>query len=174
MKALTQSEKTLALVVGSLAFVLFNLLLISFFLNQKARMQADIAAKSAQLKTLQILFSERDRWKKREDWLQKTQPKLENESRAGVELLEKVKQIAKSNEVLLENPAWGILEKTTFYRSVPVSIETKSSWPELIAFLRTIQQPDQFLVLEKANVQIDPGDPSRMRGKFSVAKWYLP
>jgi len=174
MKALTRSEKTLSLVVGSLAFLLFNLLLGSFFLNQNARLHADFIAKSDELKKLQVLYSERDRWGKREGWLQKKQPKLENENRAGVELLDQVKQIAKSNEVLLDNPGLGVLDKKPFYKSVPVNIETKSSWPQLIAFLRSIQQPDQFLVLEKANVQIDSGDPSAIRGKFTVSRWYLP
>ena len=174
MKVLTKTEKSLSLIVGSLAFLLLNFLAGSYFLNEMARLQAAQAAKTSQLKTLQMLYSERDRWAKREAWLGKKQPKLENESRAGVELLEQIKQIAKGNEVLLENQAWGTLEKTAFYRSVPVTLETKSSWPELIAFLRTAQQPDQFLVFEKANVQIDPGDPARMRGKFTIARWYLP
>ena len=162
------------MIIGSLAFLLFNLLLGSFFLNQKARLQADFIAKSTKLKNLQILFSERDRWNKREAWLQKIQPKLENESRAGVELLEQIKQIAKNNEVLLVNQGWGVLEKKEFYKSVPINFETKSSWPSLITFLRTVQQPDRFLVVEKADVKIDPGDPTQMHGNFTMARWYLP
>jgi len=174
MKQLTRSEKNLALVVGAVAFVLLNTLLVSNFVKQQAQFRADLSGKTGQLKALQMLFVDRDRWIRRDDWLRQKQPKLANESGAGVQLLDQIKQIAKSNEVLIENPGWGASEKLQFYRTVPVSIETKSSWPALIAFLRTVQQPDQFLVFENANVQIDPGDPAMMRGKFKVARWYLP
>jgi Tfp pilus assembly protein PilO len=174
MKQLTKSEKSLAIIVGAVAFVLLNLLFVSGFVKHQAQLRADLSGKAGQLKALQVLFSERDRWIRRDEWLRQKQPKLANESGAGVQLLDQIKQIAKSNDVLLENPGWGAPEKSQFYRSVPVNIETKSSWPALIAFMRTVQQPDQFLVFEAANVQIDPGDPSMIRGKFKVARWYLP
>jgi len=174
MKQLTKSEKTLALIVGGFAFALLNLLLVSHFVKRQAQLRVDLAGKTGQLKALQVLFSERDRWIKRDTWLLEKQPKLANESGAGVQLLDQIKQIAKSNDVLLENPGWGAPEKTKYDRSVPVNLETKSSWPALIAFLRSVQQPDQFLVFENANVQIDPGDPAMMRGKLKVSRWYQP
>jgi len=174
MKQLTRSEKSLAITVGVIAFALLNIILISHFIKQQALLRADIAGKAGQLKALQVLFADRDRWNKRDEWLRQKQPKLVNESRAGVELVEQIKQIAKSNDVLPDKPDWGTPEKSQFYRSVPVNIETKSSWPALIAFLRSVQQPDQFIVFEAANVQIDPADPTMMHGKFKVAKWYLP
>ena len=174
MKQLTRSEKTLALMVGAVAFLLLNFILLSFFIKQQARLRAEALGKAGQLKTLLALYSERDRWIKRDAWIQEYQKKLSSESGADVPLMDQIKQIAKSNDVLLENPGWGVLEKSKFYRTVPVNIETKSSWPGLIAFLRGVQQPDQFLVFEAANVQIDPGDPAMIHGKFKVAKWYLP
>ena len=174
MKQLTRSEKTLSVVVGTVFFILFNLLLVSHIVKRQAQLRIEITGKKTQLKALQVLFSERGKWITRDAWIREKQPRLANESGAGVQLLDQIKQIAKSNEVLLENPGWGAPEKTEFYRAVPVTIETKSSWPALIAFLRSIQQPDQFLVFESANVQIDPGDPAMMHGKFKVARWYLP
>src|SRR5205823_6349612 len=102
------------------------------------------------------------------------QPKLVNEGSAGVELLDYVKSVAKKSDVVLENPAIGSPAKAQFYRSVPVNIETKSSWATLIRFLESIQQPEQFIVFETANVAIDPADPAMMRGKFKIARWYAP
>lgn len=174
MKQLTRSERTLALIVGVVAFILLNLLLVSHFVKRQTQLRADLLSKTAQLKALQVLFSEQSRWAARDSWVTQNQPKLANESGAGVQLLDQIKQIAKSNDVLIENPGWGAPEKSQYYRSVPVNIETKSSWPSLIAFLRSVQQPDQFLVFENANVQIDPGDPAMMRGKFKVARWCMP
>jgi hypothetical protein len=174
MRRLSRSEKTLAGVVGALLFALLNLALASYVAKQRAALRIQTDDKTAQIKVMRELFSEQALWSRREAWLKEKQPKLANESSAGVQLLEQVRQIAKSNEVQLENPAIGAQEKTAWCRSVPVQIEAKCSWPALIAFLRAIQQPDQFVVLENATVEIDSGDPSLMRGKFKIARWYAP
>jgi Tfp pilus assembly protein PilO len=174
MKRLTRSETILAGTTGALVFLLLNFILLSNFFKGQARLRADIISKTGQLQALQTLVAEHELWNKREAWLLEKQPKLSNENSAAVQLLDQIKQVAKSNDVLLENPAIGSTDKTQFYRSVPVSIETKSSWSALIAFLRTLQQPDQFIVFENANIQIDAGDASLMHGKFKIARWCAP
>jgi hypothetical protein len=37
-----------------------------------------------------------------------------------------------------------------------------------------VQAPDAFIVFESANIAIDSSDPTQMRGKFKVARWYAP
>jgi hypothetical protein len=44
----------------------------------------------------------------------------------------------------------------------------------LVHFLYDAQQPDAFVVFESVNLIIDSGDPTMMRGKFKVAKWFTP
>jgi Tfp pilus assembly protein PilO len=122
----------------------------------------------------EVLFSERELWQKRDAWLQQRQPKMTNESGAGVDLLEEIKKAAKASDVQIENPAIGTLQKAPFYRSVPVTLDTKSSWKALIEFLHAMQSPERFIVFETANVQIDANDQTKMHGKFKVSRWYLP
>jgi len=174
MRKLTQSEKTLSCIVAAALFILLNIILGSYFLNHKAKLTDQIATKTNKLKSLQVLFADRQLWDKRAAWLQQKQPPLSNDNRAGEQLLEYIKSIAQKNDVLLENPGFATPAKTSYYHSVSLTIETKSTWPALIAFLRSVQQPEQFLVFESANVQIESTDPSMMHGKFRIAKWYAP
>jgi hypothetical protein len=174
MKEMTPREKMLGALVAGVVFVLLNIVLLSSFLKKQAQSRIDLAGKIEEWKTTQVLLSERELWLKRDDWLQKKQQKLANEGSAGVELLDFTKDIAKKNEVILENPAIGTLDKSPFHRAVPVNIETKSPGPALIHFLQTMQQPEQFIVFETANIAIDPSDASMMRGKFRIARWYAP
>ena len=44
----------------------------------------------------------------------------------------------------------------------------------LIAFLHDLQAPGQFVALETANLKIDATDPTQLRGRFKIARWYAP
>lgn len=160
--------------VGAMLFIIVNLFLVSSFLSQKTKLKAAIASRTSRLKSLQVLFADRQLWEKRQRWLDQNQPRLSNENGAGVQLLEYIKDVAKKNDVLLENPGFAAPEKTTSYHAISVNVETKSSWASLVAFLRSVQAPERFLVFESANIQIDPTDPAQMHGKFKIARWYAP
>jgi hypothetical protein len=37
-----------------------------------------------------------------------------------------------------------------------------------------VQQPESFVVFESVTLAIDPADPTQMRGKFKIARWFAP
>src|SRR4029453_15261384 len=76
--------------------------------------------------------------------------------------------------ILVENPAIGSGETTPYHQTVYASIETKSPWPPLVHFLYDVQRPDAFIVFENVNLAIDGSDPTMMRGKFKIARWFAP
>src|SRR5207237_9920250 len=110
---------------------------------------------------------------KRDKWLREHQPACHGASDASA-LLDQLKQIGGKYKVLIENPAIGNSPAAGAYQSVFASIETKSPWPPLVHFLYDVQAPDAFIVFESANIAIDSSDPTQMRGKFKIARWYAP
>lgn len=168
MKQLTSREKVLAALVGGILFLLVNLFLLSRFVQKQAELRQLAVQKAGELQVMEELCKSRETWTKRDAWLGQKQPKLVNQRNSESELLDYIKANAKKCDVVLENPAIGSATSV----SVSVIIETKSSWEALIRFLNSIQQPDQFIVFEKANLQIDSADQSQMRGKFTIARWY--
>lgn len=172
-RALNRREKMLVLIVGTTVAMLVNLFLVSFFLKTHRRLRADFAQKQSQLQAMQALSADRALWEQREAWLQAKQPRLENEATAGGQLLDQVKELGRKHEVLLEQQAIGTPDRSKPERvSVPVTFEMKSSWKALGLFLYELQGPGQFVVIESANLRIDPQDQTQMRGKFRIAKWY--
>jgi hypothetical protein len=85
-----------------------------------------------------------------------------------------LKQVASKYSVLIQNPAIGSGETTPNHQTVFASIETKSPWPPLVHFLYDVQKPDTFVVFESVNLAIDSSDPTMMRGKFKIARWFAP
>ena len=174
---LSSREKTLSILVGAVAFILVTFFTADYFLKSKAKLTADLALKTRVLKKVQGLNAEKTMYEQRDAWLREKQPKLAvSEERAGGQLLEQVKELAKKHGVLLENPIirQAVRKAELPYVAIGIEIETKSEWNALIAFLGELQTPEQFIVLDSANLKIDGAEQSKMRGKFKIARWYAP
>ncbi|HEX5177445.1 MAG TPA: hypothetical protein VFV83_10470, partial [Chthoniobacteraceae bacterium] len=100
---LSQREKVLATIVAVAFAIVLNIVLFSFFIRNQRRLRVELAGKASDLEAKKILLAEKDLWEQRDAWLQGKMPKLTNESGAGVQLLDSVKEIAKKHTVLIES-----------------------------------------------------------------------
>jgi len=171
---LNRRERMLASIVGGVLFLFINLFVWSWIFGAIGRAQTDLADRKSQRQQQAMFMKERDLWTKREQWLQQHQPVSKGAGEASTLLEQQLRPIAAKYNVLLENPQIGSGESTPDHQSVWASLETKSHWDELIHFLYDVQQPDAFIVFENVNLFIDPGDPTMMRGKFKIARWFAP
>ncbi len=175
MKAhLTQREKILSAVVGTVAFLFVNYLVVDLFLKNKAALTLGIARQTSQLALTQARSAEKPLWQEREAWLAAQQPELTNEDSASVQLLEEVKRLAAEHAVTIENPQIRPAMRRPDQTAVSLEIDVRSSWQSLVGFLGGLQKPGLFVVLEKVNLKVDAKDPTQMAGRFTVAKWYAP
>ncbi|MGA3169725.1 MAG: GspMb/PilO family protein [Chthoniobacteraceae bacterium] len=171
---LSSRERTLAVAMGAVVFILLNLVLLSAFSRRNTALRVELAERQNDWTEMRQLLGEQTLWSARDAALTAKQPVLDNESAAGVELLETVRSIAKKNGVTTDNESIGGVNRGQWYRSVPISLDAHSTWPALISFFYTLQKPDQFIVCEDANVQVDPGDQTKMLAHLKIARWYAP
>jgi len=170
---LNPRERVLSLIVAGSLFVVVNLLILSWIFGALGRARSELATRKATLAEQALYMKERDLWIKRDEWIRQHQPTLKNPAEASA-LLDQLKEVAGKHNVLIENPAIGSGETTPYHQAVFAAIETKSAWPPLVHFLYDVQQPDAFLVFENVNLAIDGSDPTMMRGKFKIARWFAP
>ena len=166
-------ERRLALIVAGALFLLINLLIWSKLFGILGNARAELALRKATRDEQSLYIKERDLWARRDQWLKQHQPTLKSAVEAST-LLDQVKEIAGKHNVLIENPAIGAGDSTPDHQSVFASFETKSPWPPLVHFLFDVQQPESFVVFESVQLQIDSSDPTMMRGKFKIARWFAP
>ena len=169
---MTQRERMLTTIVGSVLLLVVNLFLINFFLKNQRRLSTELTTKTAKLAGMQTLFAEQRLWEERSQWIAAKQPKLTNPTGAGVELLDQVKSIAQKHEVLVKEPVIDRPVDRKQYSAVAVNLDTTSTYASLVAFLREIQGPDQFVVLENAKLERDTTDKTQMHGRFKIARWF--
>jgi hypothetical protein len=172
-KRMNPRERVLSWIIAGTLFVFLNLLILSWLFGALGRTRQDLAARKATLTEQELYVKERDLWTKRGQWIQQHQPNLKNPAEASV-LLDQLKQAAGKYNVLIENPVIGSGETTPYHQTVFASIETKSPWPPLVHFLYDLQRPDAFIVFETVNLAIDGSDPTMMRGKVKIARWFAP
>lgn len=170
---LNPRERKLALLVAGALFLLLNLVIWSKLFDILANARAELVLRRATREEQRAYIKERDLWTRRDQWLKEHQPTLKSAVEAST-LLEQVKEIAGKHNVLIENPAIGAGDPTPDHQSVFASFETKSPWPPLVHFLFDVQQPESFVVFENMQLNIDPSDPSMMRGRFRIARWFVP
>src|SRR5215471_19548995 len=166
-------ERVLSWIVAGIVAVLLNLWILSSLLGAVASAQKEFATRQGKLAEQAVYVKERDTWTKRDEWMQQHQPVLKNPAEASA-LLDQLRESAGKCNILVENPAIGTGETTPYRQTVFASIETKSPWPPLVHFLYDAQRPDAFVVFENVNLAIDGNDPTMMRGKFKIARWFAP
>jgi hypothetical protein len=166
-------ERKLALMVAGALFLLINLFIWSKLFGILNNTRAELALRKATRAEQRAYIKERDLWARRDQWLKQHQPTLKSAVEAST-LLDQVKEIAGKHNVLIENPAIGAGDSTPDHQSVFASFETKSPWPPLVHFLFDVQQPDAFVVFETVQLHIDSSDPTTMRGRFRIARWFVP
>ena len=170
---MNRRERILAAIVAGAVFLLLNFYIWGKILGTLDRARADLAVRQTTRKTQEVYIRERALWDKRAQWLKEHQPVLKGPGDAST-LLDQIKQIAGKHNVLIENPAIGTSDATPDRQAVFANIEVKSPWPPLVKFLYELQQPEAFIVFESVTLNIDPADPTQMRGKLKIARWFAP
>ena len=171
---LSTREKTLSILVGTVAFLLVTFFVSDYFLKSKARLTAELAVKTRQVKAMQMRSADKAVWEQRAAWLAEKQPKAGDEKRAGVQLQEQIKELAKKHGVVPESPIIPDAVSKPYYLAIGYNIQTKSTWKELIAFLGELQTPEQFIAFDFVKLTIDGADSTKMHGEFKIARWYAP
>jgi hypothetical protein len=170
---LNKRERTLTSLVAVVLFLLLNWIIWSKLVGSLRGARAELTDRKETRKVQEVFIRERALWEKRAKWLQEHQPTLKGPGEAST-LLDQIKQVAGKHDVLIENPAIGTSDATPERQAVFASFEVKSPWPPLVKFLYDIQQPESFVVFESITLNIDPADPTQMRGKMKLARWFAP
>jgi len=170
---MNQRERVLALSGAGVLFLLVNLAIWSALLGMSAGARSDYATRRATRADQKVYLEAEQTWKQRAQWLKKNQPALSNPAEAS-SLLTQVKQIAGKYNVQIDDPQIGAVETTPSHQSVSATFETKSGWESLVHFFYEAQKPEAFTVFETINLMVDGSDPTVMRGRFKIAKWFAP
>jgi hypothetical protein len=171
---MNQRERVLSLIVAGAVFALVNIFIWSWLYGAISRSQAELRTRRETRKQQAVYMKERGLWAKRAEWMEQHQPALREPGEASKLLEEQLRPVADKYKILLENPQIGAGETTPNHQTVFATFDTKSEWRPLVQFLYDVQQPEAFIVFENVNLSVDTNEPTMMRGRFKVARWFAP
>ena len=174
LATMSSRERTLALLVGGVLFLLINLVLIRFFMQKRAEFMQGIASSQAKIAGLKKREADRAMWAERDAWTRQSLPVLGDPQVANRELGEAVKEIAKKHTVTLETPNPGVPSRQKEYTALGIRVSLKAPWTPLMDFLRELQAPGQFIVFDPLDLKVDPTDKTQLRAEVTVTKWFAP
>jgi hypothetical protein len=175
---MSSREKVLATVVSCLITSVVLYFAAQFFLRNHQNLKSQLANKTSELQSMKTLIVERDLWVERDAWLQQHQPRMTDPNVAGPNLLTEIKEIGKKHSILPMDANVGLPEPASRTggraqdQSVTVTFNAKGKWPDLVNFLHSLQGPTEFVVFQKAEIQVDKSDPTQIGGTFAIAKWF--
>jgi hypothetical protein len=172
---MSSREQVLAAIVGAAAFIFVNFFVIDYFLKNKTQLNSEFARNTNAIAAMRLQLAEKPMWLQREAWLQEKQPRLTTSDEvASGQLLDRVKEVARENAILIATQQLRPAAHTADYSAISVDLDTTGTWPSIINFMSRLQGPEEFIVLEGVDLKIDDKDATQMRGQFKIAKWFAP
>jgi hypothetical protein len=157
------------------AFLFVNAWLLLQFNKRRVDLLSQIEDRQNILRESEDRLAEKPMLESRNQWLTTQKRPLDNPDRAAQELLDRLTQLADSTKVLPSNPP--VIKPSSSHpshRAVSVELDTNSSWPDLVRFLYEVQNPSEAIAFDSLELSTDPKDKTKVRGKFTVSRYFSP
>jgi len=171
MRKLNPREAALALALGTTAFLLLNLFFLpKLIASNRVAKQRGIELRS-QLTAAEGWVRQEAYWRERREWLEKTEPTLDERGNATASQLEDLQKTARDSGLALNDLELLSLAQTEFYHPVGVKFTAVGPWPALVRFLAKYQQPDLFDVIPRISIRSDQ-EPPNVQCEMELQRWF--
>lgn len=171
MKRLSSREKTLAMLLGFVAFMILNLIFLPRLSAGNREGHSKHTDLKAQLAAAEAWIGKREYWAERKKWLEDNEPLLEASRRDSASQLEELQKIARDSNLKIEEVRLLQLAPSDFYQPVGAQLTLTGPWSGLVKFLSNLQQPDYFDVVPRFSVKSGQ-EPQNIRCELEVQRWF--
>jgi len=170
LKNFNLRERNLALALGSIVFLVLNLLFMPRLLAYKKearRKQTELQAKAAAAKG----WVEREAyWNTRKEWIEKAEPTLKATREESARQFEELQALAHQHGLKIADVQLLQLGPAEFYHPVGARFAISGPWPELVKFVSGLQNPDRFNVIPRFSVKSDDPPPN-VHCELEIQHW---
>jgi hypothetical protein len=175
---MSKREKTLALLVGGVVFLLINVVVLKFFIDRHGVLKKNAAEIQAKINALKLRDQDRDFDRERDTWLNAKLPTIGDSQVAARDLTKSITEIARKHDVVIETPMAGNPRPGQYYSSLGARVIAKGTWKAIFFFLQELQSPEKgetpFVVLDPVDLKVDITDKTLMRAEVMVTRWFKP
>jgi hypothetical protein len=173
LRKLTKSEKRLSTILLVALFATANFYGLSYLFDLMSSYSRDVSDLRNQEHSNEIWLREKDLWLNRQHWISATQPRIRPDQVPQSELLESVINIAKANQLEIQEQSFGEILSTPNYQAVTVRLKLSGALQNVIKWLVQIQQPELFQAVTSFSLK-SANDPPTVSLELEIARWYAP
>lgn len=149
MRALTRNERTLAIALGAVFFLMLNLVGMRWIANQLRSLRGEITAQRAEATAARQLLTQRPFYVAREEWL-KTHPlPVYDERLSQSEFVQSVNAGVQSHKLKIISQVPSEAERTGTLAVTKIDLTINGRLEAIVRWLHAIQQPGKFMFTEK-------------------------
>lgn len=171
MKKFSPSETRLAVAAGATIFLVLNLMLVPRLLTANREAAARVRDLQAQVAAAETWIGQTDFWAERRQWLQETEPSLEEQGRAAADQLEELQAHAADLGLILTDVELLSPPATEFYNPLGARFTAIGPWPAFVDFIAGLQDPELFDVFPRFILRSD-SDALNIRAELEMQRWY--
>jgi len=170
LKNFSPRERNLALALGTIVFLVLNLIFMPRLLaytREARRKQAELQAKATAAKS----WVEREAyWNRRKEWIEKTEPAAKAAREDSARQFEELQALARQYGLKIADVQLLQLDAAEFYHPVGARFAVSGPWPELVKFVSGLQNPDRFNVIPRFSVKSDDPPPN-VQCELEIHHW---
>ncbi|MEM7699122.1 MAG: hypothetical protein AAF236_12045 [Verrucomicrobiota bacterium] len=178
MRGLTGREKALLGLCALVIFLVANGFLARVLVRDLSGGDAKVRELKNQLGDQEMWLEDAEKTDVRERWLGENMPKLDGASLGKVQgdLLQTVQDELFERKIKIEQQSLQDVERNRFFTEVAVRLSLRGDESQVIDWLTTLQDPEQFQVIKSLQLRIDPRaqeEEPQAVCQITLARWYL-
>lgn len=170
LKNLSPRERNLALALGSIAFLLINLVFMPQLLAYNKAAKHKHTELQAQVAAAKGWVAQKAYWTERKEWLEKTEPTVNAAREDSAAQFEELQASARQYGLKISDVQLLQLNPTEFYQPVGARLVVSGPWPGLVKFVSGLQNPELFDVIPRFSVKSDDPPPN-VQCELEIQRW---
>ncbi|MDF1859782.1 MAG: hypothetical protein P1U87_06175 [Verrucomicrobiales bacterium] len=128
---------------------------------------------SSEWDEIQALFTQRETWEMRSNWLEANQPKFTSPEKAAGEIFQEA-QASEVEGVEATKQVFVDPEETPHYIQTGVSLSAKGELPNVMRWIYDLSRPEDFRIVRNLKIVPDKETPENVIATFELLRWYAP
>ena len=171
MRALTNNERRLLLLLGLAFFLVLNVFGFTALAKKMQALNREKAQLVLEQNDAKGWLTRKDLWNKRKEWLTEKQPRSDSSGQDSARLLESLQQGARQQKINITQQRLMEPRSNPDYMEVAVQLEARGALESMLRWVAEIQAPDRFQAITSLTLKSDT-EPPKVICNLTIARWY--
>jgi len=171
MRKWNANERRLVLILGSIFFVILNLILVKWFLGQTQQIKSRIATLESSARDYESIMAERPHWEARQAWMHAMPMDAYTGAETDSRFAEAMQQSLTQHGLAIESQQLHESELRNEVVVVTLDLTVKGQLEQIVRWMQQMQQPGKYFAIPSIILKRSD-ESSNMSVRMSVSRFF--